>query len=140
MSARQGTDARARLSEGSGSDAACTALRGKAVLIAEDEFMVALNVQAQLEACGATVTLIDSVADGLPIAGGGFDVALLDVRLADGDVYPLADALIALGVPIVFHSGHADASDLVAAYPDARALPKPSWGGEVARTLGLVAA
>ena len=102
--------------------------------------MVALNIQAELEACGANVTVVDSVADGLPLAPNGFDVAVLDVRLADGDVFPLADALIARGVPIVFHSGHADKGELEAAYPGAHALPKPSWGSEVARTVGIAAA
>ena len=114
-------------------------LRGKAILLAEDEFMVALNIQAELEACGASVTVVDSVADGLPLAGHGFDAAVLDVRLADGDVYPLADAMIERGVPIVFHSGHADKSELTAAYPSAHALPKPTWGSEVARTVGIAA-
>ena len=115
-------------------------LRGRSVLLAEDEFMVALNIQVELEACGANVTVVDSVADGLPLAGNGFDVAVLDVRLADGDVFPLADALIQGGVPIVFHSGHADTGELEAAYPGAHALPKPCWGSEVARTVGMAAA
>ena len=69
-------------------------LRGRSILLAEDEFMVAINIQAELEACGAAVTVVDSVADGLPLAPNGFDAAVLDVRLADGEVYPLADALI----------------------------------------------
>ena len=102
--------------------------------------MVAINIQAELEACGAAVTVVDSVADGLPLAPNGFDAAVLDVRLADGEVYPLADALISAGVPIVFHSGHANESDLSSAYPGARALPKPTWGSEVARTVGIAAA
>ena len=115
-------------------------LTGRNVLLAEDEFMVALNIQAELEACGAVVTVVDSVADGLGMAGHGFDVAVLDVRLADGDVFPLADALIGRGVPLVFHSGHADTTDLQAAYPGAQAIPKPTWGSEVARTVGIAAA
>ena len=43
-------------------------------------------------------------------------------------------------MPIVFHSGHANESDLSSAYPGARALPKPTWGSEVARTVGIAAA
>ena len=102
--------------------------------------MVALNIQAELEACGAHVTVVDTVADGLPLAPNGFSAAVLDVRLADGEVYPLADALIRAGVPIVFHSGHADKTELERSYPGARALPKPSWGSDVARTVGIAAA
>ena len=114
-------------------------LEGRAILVAEDEFMVAPNIQAELEACGAAVTVVDSVADGLGIAPNGFDAAVLDVRLADGEVFPLADVLIKAGVPIVFHSGHADTADLQRAYPGATSLPKPSWGSEVARTVGIAA-
>lgn len=115
-------------------------LQGQSILVAEDEFMVALNIQAELEACGAVVTVVDSVSDGLDVAANGFDVAVLDVRLADGEVYPLADRLIRAGVPIVFHSGHADKGELERAYPGAHALPKPTWGSEVARTVGIAAA
>lgn len=117
-----------------------TDLSGRNVLLAEDEFMVALNIQAELEACGAHVTVVDSVADGLAIAPNGFDAAVLDVRLADGDVFPLADKLLAAGVALVFHSGHANAAELREAYPGSTAIPKPTWGSEVARTVGIAAA
>jgi DNA-binding response OmpR family regulator len=101
------------------------------ILLAEDEFMIALNIQIELEDQGATVTVVDSVEDGLKQDFSSFDAAILDVRLADGDVYPLADALREAGIEIVFHSGHAEVSTLTARYPGATALSKPAWAGTI---------
>lgn len=110
-------------------------LSGRSILLAEDEFMIALSIRVDLEERGGEVTVVDSVADGLPLVSHGFDVAVLDVRLADGEVYPLADALRQEGVRIVFHSGHAKPEDLTSRYPDSLALPKPSWGNDLVETV-----
>ena len=112
-------------------------LRGSRVLLAEDEFVIAFGLQIDLEEMGANVSVVDSVADGLPQADRPFDVALLDVRLADGDVYPLADALQARGVPLVFHSAHADVASLTLRYPGARALRKPCAASMIAEAVSL---
>lgn len=47
------------------------------------------------------------------------------MHLADSEVFPLADRLIELGVPIIFHSGHADAATLRVRYPASRSAAKP---------------
>lgn len=97
------------------------------VLIMEDEFIVALDLSDMAEDLGFCVdgpfaTLAEgeqAVASHLP------DAAILDVQLADGEVFPLADMLMRLGVPIIFHSGHADNGRLLARYPEARSAGKP---------------
>jgi hypothetical protein len=53
------------------------------------------------------------------------DCAILDVFTADGEVYPLADALTEAGVPIIFHSGHVSPSEVRERYPEAWACAKP---------------
>ena len=110
-------------------------LRGIRLLLAEDEFVIAFGLQSELEGLGATVTVVDSVADGLDLCARDFDAAVLDVRLADGDVYPLADRLRAAGVPVVFHSAHADVSSLTLRYPGTFAMRKPCWGSMLAGTV-----
>ena len=55
-----------------------------------------------------------------------FDVAVLDVRLRGEEVFPIADLLAEMGVPIVFHSGHAQSEELSEAYPGAAVLSKPA--------------
>jgi predicted TIM-barrel fold metal-dependent hydrolase len=47
------------------------------------------------------------------------------VQTADGEVYPLADALADAGVPIIFHSGHIAPTDIAERYPHAQACAKP---------------
>ncbi|MBC7147064.1 MAG: response regulator [Thioclava marina] len=103
------------------------------VLLAEDEAVVALDLQFMLEDMGATVrgpcatvqAGLELVAERLP------DIAILDVMLADGEVYELADKLHDAKVPILFHSGHADAHHLTARYPGAAICPKPAMPSEI---------
>jgi DNA-binding NarL/FixJ family response regulator len=61
----------------------------------------------------------NAIEDDMP------DCAILDVFTGDGEVYPLADQLVAAGVPIVFHSGHVTPDEVRARYPDAVACAKP---------------
>ncbi|MEQ9633830.1 MAG: response regulator, partial [Roseovarius sp.] len=63
------------------------------------------------------------------------DVALLDVRLKDGEVFPLADKLVDLGVPIVFHSGHIFEEDVRTRYPGAETCQKPVSAKHLRTTL-----
>jgi CheY-like chemotaxis protein len=97
------------------------------VLVVEDEFIVAYDL--------AETVRDEGFALAGPYAHGGEalarldrdhpDCAILDVQLADGDVFSLADALAARGIPILFHSGHAVPGELIARYPGARACAKP---------------
>lgn len=97
------------------------------VLVVEDEFIVAFDLAETVRDEGFMLAG--------PYAHGGEalqmldrdhpDAAILDVQLADGEVYSLADRLTERGIPIVFHSGHAVPRDLLARYPDARACAKP---------------
>lgn len=97
------------------------------VLIMEDEFIVALDLSDMTEDLGFCVEgPFATIAEGKrALQQTRPDAAILDVQLADGEVFPLADMLIALGVPIIFHSGHADVSALLARYPEARSASKP---------------
>ena len=107
-------------------------LEGRRVLLVEDELLIALDLQLSIEDEGADVALADGVRTGLAAIAEHQasdrlpDVALLDVRLGDGEVFPIADLLAKMGVPIVFHSGHAQSEDLAAAYPGAAVLSKPA--------------
>lgn len=97
------------------------------VLIMEDEFIVALDLSDMVEDLGFKVDgPFATLAEGVrAIADRPPDAAILDVQLADSEVFPLADRLIELGVPIIFHSGHADARGLLARYPTACSAAKP---------------
>jgi len=86
------------------------ALRGKTILIVEDEYLVADDLRHYLEACGATVGgPAGSVKQALLLISAlnaRLDAAVLDINLGKERVYPVADKLLEEGVPIVFATGY----------------------------------
>jgi two-component sensor histidine kinase/DNA-binding response OmpR family regulator len=83
-------------------------LAGKRLLMVEDEFLVGMMAKKLLEGLGATVLgPYARLADGIAAAKSErFDGALLDFNLAGELAEPLADYLIAHGVPFVFLTGY----------------------------------
>ncbi|MBM2577682.1 response regulator [Jannaschia sp. Os4] len=110
-------------------------LDGMRVLVVEDEILVLMDLEAIFAGAGAAVTTAASLKDGLARVDEAFDVALLDVRLGDGEVFPLARELDRRGVRVVFHSGHARVNDLLSDFPSARALPKPALENQLIRAV-----
>jgi two-component sensor histidine kinase/DNA-binding response OmpR family regulator len=84
------------------------ALAGKRLLMVEDEFLVGMMVKKNLEGLGATVVgPYARLAEGIAAAKAGrLDGALLDFNLGGKLAEPLADLLIARGVPFVFITGY----------------------------------
>ena len=83
------------------------ALTGRLVLVVEDQFAVALDLCEGLDREGASVVgPASSVEDALQMLESSArpDVAVLDIQLRGGLVYPVADRLEELGVPYVFTS------------------------------------
>lgn len=88
---------------------AVRALDGRNVLVVEDEYMLALDIQHHLELSGANVLgPVGSVEDALSVVKtlGDLDAAVLDLSLRDDKAYAIADALRALGVPFLFATGY----------------------------------
>jgi CheY-like chemotaxis protein len=83
-------------------------LHGLKVLVAEDEALVALDLEFTLREFGCIVLpATPSVAEALAILETEQpDVALLDVNLADGSAAPVAEALATAGVPFAVMTGH----------------------------------
>jgi two-component sensor histidine kinase/two-component SAPR family response regulator len=88
--------------------AAPRSLSGKRLLMVEDEFLVGMMAKKLLESLGAVVIgPYARLADGIAAAKvERFDGALLDFNLAGEAAEPLADFLIAHGVPFVFLTGY----------------------------------
>ncbi len=87
------------------------ALSGRRILVVEDESLVAMLLETILEDMGCTpVGPAATVDDGLALATDGerLDAALLDVNVAGRQVFPVADALAAAGVPFVFSTGYGE--------------------------------
>ena len=106
------------------------------ILLVEDDQIVAQFVSAMLEDAQAVVVgpcrsvlAAQSILDAEPV-----DAAVLDVNLADGKIFPVAERLAALGVPFLLLSGYGD--DAVPAdRPGWRALAKPFRGHDLVETL-----
>jgi|tagenome__1003787_1003787.scaffolds.fasta_scaffold20986509_8 hypothetical protein len=113
-------------------------LKGRRLLIAEDEYMIALDMADFFEEAGAEVIgPVGSVKDALALVArerGRLDGALLDVTLHNDKIYPVADALCAAGVPFVFATGY-DAQSIPQAYADVPRCAKPVDRDQVARLL-----
>lgn len=81
-------------------------LRGKIILLTEDDAVLASALAFLLEDHGATVdgparrveTAMEAISRRMP------DGAILDVELLDGEVFPVTNRLKAAGVPIVFYT------------------------------------
>ncbi|MFK0299023.1 response regulator [Brevundimonas sp. NPDC090276] len=88
------------------------ALQGRRVLVIEDESLVAMLLETILDDMGCSVVGPESnIDDGLRAATteSALDAALLDVNVAGREVFPVAEALKARGVPFVFSTGYGEA-------------------------------
>jgi CheY-like chemotaxis protein len=77
------------------------------VLIVEDQLIVALDIQMAVEdANGEVVGPAATVREALELLSRAkVDAAILDANLPDGDVTPVAEELIARGIPIIINTG-----------------------------------
>ena len=112
-------------------------LTGRRILVVEDEMLLMMNIEATLEDLGCTaISSAASVGDALALLDERrFDAAMLDVNLDGEASYPVADALVARGIPFVFATGYADHSgrnDLLS-WPTLR---KPYLAGDLAAAFG----
>ena len=83
-------------------------------------------VEAAKRAGYSVMGPVPSVEDALEILNGNEapDAAILDVNLRDVMVYPVADALVARGIPFIFATG-CNLGSLPKRYARARCLGKP---------------
>ena len=117
------------------------ALRGRRLLVVEDEYMIAASLARGLEGGGAEVAgPAGSVRDALALVeveGERLDGAVLDINLRDERVYPVADALVARGVPFIFLTGY-DARVIPDAYAGVPRCEKPVSSALLSRMLSKV--
>lgn len=106
----------------------CESLRGRSILVVEDECVIALDLAASLQDEGAVVLgPVSTVRDAWRCIEEHehIDAAVLDVRLHDDElVFPIADALEERAVPFVFATG-CEPDALPERYRTTPALEKP---------------
>lgn len=107
--------------------AAAHPLRGRRILVVEDEYLIAMEVKNWLQTVGSKVVgPVPSVEQALDlIEDGGLEAAVLDINLGEGDTaYAIADELGERGIPYLFATGDAQ-MPRAAAYNQRPRLEKP---------------
>ncbi|HKR34585.1 MAG TPA: hypothetical protein VJT10_07090 [Steroidobacteraceae bacterium] len=102
-------------------------LNGRRILVVEDQCAVALDLCEGLDREGASVVgPALSVEDALQMLESSVrpDVAVLDIRLSGGPVYPVVDRLQELGVPYLFTTA-CESSEIPERYRCAPRFEKP---------------
>ncbi len=102
-------------------------LAGKRLLVVEDEFLIALDIESILEGGGAQVKTANRVdqALGLIKSDGPFDAAVLDLKLIARHPSRSRERLQANNVPFVFLTGAAGDASIVAQFRNAPVIGKP---------------
>jgi CheY-like chemotaxis protein len=117
---QRGDDPRTSGQQGTGKGS----LTGMTVLVVEDDFIVAFDVQTLLEDAGATVVgPATSLAEAREVLAKSLPtVAVLDVNLNGEHVFPLVADLDRRKIPYLFATAYADNENLFPA--EARAAPR----------------
>jgi two-component sensor histidine kinase/DNA-binding response OmpR family regulator len=111
-------------------------LRGRRLLMVEDEFLIGMMIKRLLEGFGATVLgPCGRLAEAMALAKSErFDGALVDLNLAGKPAEPLADLLVARGVPFAFVTGY-QRDSIDRRYANIPVLQKPIEADLLERTL-----
>jgi DNA-binding response OmpR family regulator len=112
-------------------------LEGRAILVVEDQALIALDITQALEAAGAAVTTTNTLKHALILVEhDGLCGAIVDHALGDGDSSLLCSRLTERGIPFMIYSGHATVGG---ACKDALHISKPAAEGVlVAAMEGLI--
>lgn len=101
-------------------------LHGLRILVVEDEFLVALELEGMLhELGGEVIGPLGGLEQAVAVAQQEtLDAAVLDVNVGGRAVTPVADALAARAIPFVFCTGY-DAASLPAPHAAVPIIMKP---------------
>ncbi|MGN7161469.1 response regulator [Sphingomonas sp. SAFR-052] len=112
------------------------------ILVVEDEYLLARDLQIELEDAGAIViglegsseSALDKIRNTVKI-----DAVILDLNLGGKNAFGVADELMARQIPFIFASGY-DNYDAMLRYPAAINCMKPYSAERVIRLLKQVLA
>jgi len=109
-------------------------LDGLRILILEDEFLIAMDVEQLCRDHGATDVVISRSLDGLgsePLQSVAFDAAVVDLRLGGVSTLDFAKSLFAARVPFVFATGYVNPQEVDADFPGVEIVSKPYLGADL---------
>ena len=111
-------------------------LARKRILVVEDDYLVAMDIARALERAGAEVVgpapaveaALDALEQTMP------DGAILDINLGGEMAFPVADALMARGVPFIFATGY-DAQVIPVRFTHVKRCEKPMASEQICAAL-----
>lgn len=106
-------------------------LKDLRILVMEDEFLIAMDVEQLCQDHGAEEVIILRTLKELgdqPVGDRGINVAIVDVMLAGESTVEFAKTLQDNNVPFVFATGYAENENLFEAFPGIRVVGKPYAG------------
>ncbi len=107
------------------------------VLIVEDEFIIALDLQSIVEGIGAEpVGPAISIREALLLAEGvDITCAILDLRIGQTSIAPVARRLADRKIPFLFYSGQLESDPILEDWPDIPLITKPAPAKLIAQRL-----
>jgi DNA-binding response OmpR family regulator len=108
------------------------------LLVVEDEFLIALDIERVIEGAGARNFVVASrCSEALQaVADAPFDLAVLDFKLGRETALPIAERLIAAATPFIFLTGAtAEAAFAQERYKDILVVAKPFDGATLLAAL-----
>ncbi|WIW88493.1 HWE histidine kinase domain-containing protein [Sphingobium sp. V4] len=114
-------------------------LKGRHVLLVEDNMIIAMDGEDALRDLGAEVMTAASVGRAREaIATQPVDLAVLDFNLGHETSLPVADLLAERGIPFLFATGYGDGLELPVRFQSMTLVKKPYSGATLAQALGPV--
>ncbi|QKD01545.1 response regulator [Mesorhizobium loti] len=110
-----------------------TLLDGLRILVLEDEFLIAMDVEQLCRDHGAQEVVIArdlTEIDDQKVATQ-FDAAIVDLMLGGTSTLEFAAGLRETGMPFVFASGYSDAEEIRTSFPGVRLVTKPYSGEDL---------
>jgi len=108
-------------------------LAGYRVLVLEDEYLIAMDVEQLCRDHGAEDAVLVGDLDMIEakVAGRHFDVAVIDAMLNGHSTLDFARQLQERNTPFVFATGYDDAAERFADFPGVLVVGKPYGGREL---------
>lgn len=113
-------------------------LDGLRILVLEDEFLIAMDVEQLCRDHGAEDVVIAHSLEQVDQDGAqdlAFDVAIIDVFLNSVSTFPFAAKLKDFGKPFVFASGYTDLEEMQRQFPGVTVVGKPYAGDDLIRSV-----
>ena len=111
------------------------ALRGRSILLVEEDRHIAGRLADQFRQAGATVFSAGKMEDARYLAEHpALSAAVVNLRIGDDTTAGVCRRLSHLGIPFMFHTRY-DASEVSRRWPDAPVVSKPADSAVVVRTV-----